>query len=142
MVLNVTFEKEQAINLLYNSMCNGGLSELAYSSVIVDWDSQHNFNNYQNAKNRLLKKGQNNICREDVWTEILLFGDTIQFTDYEGDEEIISLHLEDAIKNCNSLSVERKIELLELIDEDNCNADAFDYCNAIQLCLFGDVIYG
>lgn len=140
--MEITFSKEDAVKILFDSFCNGGLSELSYASIIVDWDSEHNNNNYQNAKKRLLEKGKTGICVEDVYIEILEFGDTIQFTDYEGDEELFNLHLEDALLNFNSLDSSDKIQLSKLADEDDFSTDCWDCFNAIQYALFGDVVYG
>jgi hypothetical protein len=140
--MEITFSKEDAVKILFDSFCNGGLSELSMASIIIDWDSDHNAKNYAHAKTRLLEKGKNELCYEDVCMEILEYGDTIQFTDYEGDEEIISLHLEDSLANFNSLDSNNKIELSKLLDDDDCSTDACDCFNAIQYALFCDVIYG
>lgn len=140
--MEITFSKQDAVKILFDSFCNGGLSELSMASVNIDWDSSHNDTNYNNAKKRLLDKGKKDICFEDVCIEILEFGDTIQFTDYEGDYDLFNLHLEDALVNFNSLDSETKIELSKLLDDDDCSTDAWDCFNAIQYALFGDVVYG
>jgi hypothetical protein len=140
--MEITFSKEDAVKILFDSFCNGGLSELSMASIVIDWDSSHNDTNYDNAKKRLLEKGKAGICVEDVYIEILEFGDTIQFTDYEGDCELINMHIEDALVNFNSLDYSVKIQLSKLADEDDCSTDAWDCFNAIQYALFGDVVYG
>jgi hypothetical protein len=140
--MEITFSKQDAVKILFDSFCNGGLSELSMASIIIDWDSDHNTNNYLKAKTRLLEQGKNELCYEDICMGILEYGDTIQFTDYEGDDEIISLHIEDALVNFNSLDSHTKIELSKLLNDDDCSTDAWDCFNAIQYALFGDVVYG
>lgn len=139
--MKIEFSKEDVERILFDSFCNGGLVELYHCSIQIDWESNPNSINYTNAKNRLIKR-EFNICREDVLIEILKNGDAIIFTDYEGDEEETLLMLDTALENINSIAYEDKIELAKLLDEDNCEADAWDYFNAIRYCLYKEVIYG
>ena len=146
--MKIQFEKKDAEKILYDSFCNGGLSELYYCGISVDWESNPNEMNYTNARNRLKEKQKENettiICIEDVYIEILKNGDSIIFTDNEGDEdgELIELRLDDALINFNSIKDENKIELAKLLDEDDCSTDAWDCFNAIQYALYKEVIYG
>ena len=142
--MKIQFEKQDLEQILYDSFCNGGLSELYYCGIAVDWESNPNAMNYTNARTRLKEKQKENetICIEDVYIEILKNGDAIIFTDNEGDDELIQLRLDDALLNINSINDENKIELAKLLDEDNCDADAWDYFNAIQYALYKEVIYG
>jgi hypothetical protein len=139
MKVDFLFDKEDTKKIIFESFCNGGLTELNCSSIIVDFDSIHNNRNYQNAKKRL--QGKQSVCFEDVCVEILSNGDTIEFTDYEGDDEIISLSLKTAEAYINSLDLDEKLELKKIIDEDT-SCDAWDYYNALQFCMFGEVVYG
>jgi hypothetical protein len=139
--MKIEFSKEDAEKILYDSFCNGGLGELSYSSVSVDWESQPNDINYVNAKKRLKESGVESICVEDIYIEILKNGDEIIFTDYEG-EELIPLKLDTALINFNSLSDADKMELAKLLDDDDCSTDAWDCFNAIQYALYGEVIFG
>jgi hypothetical protein len=139
--MKIEFSKQDAEKILYDSFCNGGLSELYHCSVSVDWDSKPNATNYANAKNRLKESGMSSICLEDVYIEILKNGDAIIFTDYEG-EELIQLKLDDALIKFNSLNDAEKIDLAKLIDEDDCSTDAWDCFNAIQYALYQEVIFG
>ena len=143
--MKIQFEKKDAEQILYDSFCNGGLSELYYCGISVNWESNPNATNYTNAKNRLKEKQKENetICIEDVFVEILKNGDAIIFTDNEDEDgELIELRLNDALNNINSINDDAKIELAKLLDEDNCDADAWDYFNAIQYALYKEVIYG
>jgi hypothetical protein len=143
--MKIQFEKKDAEQILYHSFCNGGLSELYYCGISVNWESNPNATNYTNAKNRLKEKQKENetICIEDVFVEILKNGDAIIFTDNEDEDgELIELRLNDALNNINSINDDAKIELAKLLDEDNCDADAWDYFNAIQYALYKEVIYG
>lgn len=137
--MRIEFSKNDVQKIIYDAFCNGGLEQLYYASVGIDWDSPSNSDNYSNSKNRLIEKGITDICREDIYMEILTNGDCITFIDFEADE-IINMNLDDAISNFNSLDLE-KLELAELLNED-CTADACDYCNAIQYALYGEVIFG
>ena len=143
--MKIKFEKKDLEQILYDSFCNGGLSELYHCGISADWESNQNHINYINARTRLKEKAKENetICIEDVYIEILKNGDAIIFTDDEGgSDELIELRLDDALLNINSISDENKIELAKLLDEDNCDADAWDYFNAIQYALYKEVIYG
>jgi hypothetical protein len=142
--MKIEFSKQDAEKILYDSFCNGALSELYFCGIEVYWENNPNAMNYTNAKNRLKEKQKENetICIEDVYIEILKNGDAIIFTDYEGgSDELIELRLDDALLNINSISDENKIELAKLLHED-CDADAWHYLNAIQYSLFKEVIYG
>lgn len=139
--MKIEFTKIDAEKILFDSFCNGGLTEMAYSNVSIDWDSKLNSTNYSNAKKRLQERGVTSICLEDVYIEILKNNDVIQFTDSEG-EELINLHIEDAVSNFNALKDEEKIDLAKLLDEDGCDTDAWDSYNAIQYALYGEVIFG
>jgi hypothetical protein len=139
--MKIEFSKEDAEKIIYDSFCNGGLTELYHCSISVDWQSKPNSINYGNAKHRLIESGNTSICLEDIYIEILKNGDAIIFTDYEG-EELIELKLDDALNNFNSLSDEEKIDLAKLIDDDNCSTDAWDCFNALQYALYKEVIYG
>ena len=140
MKMKIEFSKENAEKILYDSFCNGGLTELYHRSISIDWEINPNKINYANAKTRIKEKGISSICLEDIYIEILKNGDAIIFTDYEG-EELIELKLDDALNNFNSLSDEEKIDLSKLID-DNCSTDAWDCFNALQYALYKEVIYG
>lgn len=139
--MKIEFSKEDAEKILYDSFCNGGLTELYHCSISVDWQINPNKINYANAKNRLKETGISDFCLEDVYIEILKNGDAIIFTDYEG-EEVIELKLDDALINFNSLNDKEKIDLAKLIDYDNCSTDAWDCFNALQYALYKEVIYG
>lgn len=140
--MKIEFTKIDAEKIIFDSFCNGGLIEMQHSGVSIDWNSELNKTNYSNAKKRLEERGTTSICLEDVYIEILKNGDEIQFTDYEGDEELTNLNLEDAVANFNCLKDEEKIDLAKLLDEDGCDTDAWDCFNAIQYALYGEVIFG
>jgi hypothetical protein len=139
--MKIEFSKEDAEKILYDSFCNGGLTELYHCSIYIDFKINPNEINFANAKTRIKERGISSICLEDIYIEILKNGDTIIFTDYEG-EELIELKLDDALNNFNSLSDKEKIDLSKLIDDDNCSTDAWDCFNALQYALYKEVIYG
>ena len=77
--MKIQFEKQDAEKILYDSFCNGALSELYFCGIEVYWENNPNAMNYTNAKNRLKEKQKENetICIEDVYIEILKNGDAI-----------------------------------------------------------------
>jgi hypothetical protein len=138
--MEINFSQQDVEKILYDSFCNGGLDELCASSVCIDWDYSKNAFNYTSAKNRLVEQGEEDFCREDVYMEILTGGDSLIFTDYEN-EEVIYLSLSSVLLNFNSLDNESKMEVAQLLDEDN-SCDAFDCYNALQYALYSEVIFG
>ena len=138
--MKVEFEQQDVKTILYDSFCNGGLSELRYASVSIDWSVGSNKINYSEAKKRLLERiSDDSICYEDVMMEILSVGDSITFTDYEGEENYI-LTLKSAMNILNSLEEESKKDLITILT-DECNCDAWTYYNGLQLAMFGDIVY-
>ncbi len=142
--MTTTFNRFDLSKILFDSFCNGGLNELYHSSVLINWDEMPNHQNYSDAKSRLKIKKDNgtikSICYEDVLWEILDNGDALVFTDVEGEEQH-ELTLDSAFEKINNLSEENKMELVKVLkNEDDC--DGWTYYNALQLCLYGDVIFG
>lgn len=138
--MKVEFEQEDVKTILYDSFCNGGLSELRYASVSIDWNTKKNKANYLSAKKRLEKNKKDTICYEDVMIEILMAGDSISFTDYEGEQDFI-LTMQSVMNIFNSLGSEDKADLMTILT-DECSCDAYNYGNGLQLALFGEVVYG
>lgn len=139
--MKIEFSEEDVKKIIYDSFCNGGLIELANCSVQIAWDEEPNKSNYQEAKNRCkLKMEDGTICFEDVMLEILDSGEPIVFTDYEGEEQV-ELHIVTATKHLNDNSNLYKDLLLKLLDDD-ADYDAYDCWDALQLCLYGEVIFG
>ncbi len=138
--MKIEFSKEDVKQIIYESFCNGGLIELAHCSVQADWDSEPNHSNYQEAKKRCQETMEDgSICFEDIMIEILASGKSIVFTDYESDEQV-ELNLSKSIVNLND-NANNYFELLgNFLDEDG-DCDSFDCSDALQLCLYGDVIF-
>lgn len=136
--MKIVFNLEDTKRILLDSFCNGGLSELKFCSISVDWTSDFNHTNYVKAKSLLIEMGEENICYEDVMLQILINGDEIEFTDFENGETI-RLNLQTAHDNFNNLSEDEKIILINVLNED---FDAYDCFSALQYALYQDVIYG
>ena len=58
--MKIQFEKQDAEKILYDSFCNGALSELYFCGIEVYWENNPNAMNYTNAKNRLKEKQKEN----------------------------------------------------------------------------------
>ena len=144
--MKTTFSREDACKILFDSFCNGGIQELYYSNVIIDWDDSPNHHNYIDAKARLQEKDKSGICYEDVILEILrngdekTFGNVVVFKDVESIENH-ELTLNSALDKINSLPESQKKDLIKILNEDT-DCDAWTSFNALQLCLLGDVVFG
>jgi hypothetical protein len=138
--MKIEFSKEDVKKIIYDSFCNGGLIELANCSVQVDWDVETNHTNYIQAKERCQEKIEDGtICFEDVMIEILDSGKSIVFTDYEADESV-EINIETSIKNLND-NANNYFELLSKFLDEEGDYDSFDCSDALQLCLYKDVIF-
>lgn len=137
--MKIEFSKEDVKKIIYDSFCNGGLIELANCSVQVDWDAEPNHSNYIEAKKRCQEKmADGSICFEDVMIEILDSGKSIVFTDYEA-EETVELNLDSATTFINNNSSLYSELLLSIFNEDDY--DAYSCWDALQLSMYGDIIF-
>ena len=136
--MKITFNIEDATSILYYSFCNGGLSELSYSSVKLSYDVQ----DYIKVKKELTDSMPNSsICFEDVLIQILKSKNNLVFIDIEADETF-ELSLESALNNFNSLTDTKAVMDLMTILKDDGDADAYYCYDALQYALFGELIYG
>jgi len=130
--MKLILEKEEALAIIHSALCNGGLSELRYSGVVLDVSKE----DYQQAKQELLDGGEKDICREDVWVQILRAGKPLQFLDEEGDEAQ-EFNLDKAIEE---MSKEEALDVVNCIKEEQ--DDAYTGTELLQFCLYGEVIFG
>lgn len=130
--MKLILEKEEALAVIHSALCNGGLTELAYSGVKMCGNKE----NYEIAKQELIDGGKSDICREDVWAQILRSGKPLKFYDYEGEEEQ-EFNLDKAIEE---MSKEQAFDVVNCIREEQ--DDAFTGWELLQFCLYGEVIYG
>lgn len=130
--MKLILEKEEALTIIHSALCNGGLSELGACNVAIDVN-KHDRNQ---AVNELKESGKTDICREDVWTQILRSGKVLEFYDHEGEEEI-SFTLDKAIEE---LSKEEALDMVNTFKEEQ--DDAYTGFELLQLCLYGEVIFG
>lgn len=130
--MRILLEKEEALSMIHSALCNGGLSELRMCGVKLNVGQT----DYKEAKEQLLSDGKEDICREDVWVQILRSGKALEFLDYEGDEEQ-SFTLEKAIEE---MGKEDASEIILTYKEEQ--DDAYTAVELLQYCLYGEVIYG
>jgi hypothetical protein len=131
--MKIILEKEEALSIIHSALCNGGLSELECSGVVLNVSEK----DYQQAKQELIDGGKTDeICIEDVWTQILRAGKPLKFFDTEGDEEQ-EFNLDKAI---HEMSKEEALDLVVCIK--NEEDDGFTGWELLQFCLYGEVIYG
>tara|TARA_R110000796_G_scaffold135995_1_gene252043 strand:+ start:343 stop:765 length:423 start_codon:yes stop_codon:yes gene_type:complete len=140
--MKITINKSDARELMYESFCGGGLTELYYCDVIMGGENEEN---YGKARHLLLGEGKTDICLEDVYVKMLEeYG--ILFMD-ENEDKKIHLTLGLAKENIQKALDNKKTgafvsaEIMKIIPKYD-NADAWTYFNVLQLALFSEIIYG
>jgi len=92
---------------------------------------------YKAAKESLKAKGNTNLCREDVWMEILRIGKKLTVVDEEGDGEYTrSIELKDVHEKVQNTPSSHLIDIKEDRD-DAVTADCI-----IQTVFFDEIIFG
>jgi hypothetical protein len=130
--MKLILEKEEALSVIHSALCNGGLSELECSGVVINVTKE----DYAQAKQELIDGGASDICIEDVWAQVLRSGKPLQFFDEEGEEEQ-EFTLDKAIEE---MSKEEALDVVNCIREEQ--DDAFTGWELLQFCLYGEVIFG
>ena len=130
--MKIVLTKEELKNVIHTALCNG-LVQLSYSDIHINVDPKL----YDKAKYKLKKENPNTtICLEDIYCQILYNGDKLHFIDEEGDENA-SFDLEQAETNLSKEVANDHILAIIYENDDACNADAI-----LQICLYGEVIFG
>lgn len=130
--MKLILEPEEALSIIHSALCNGGLSQMESCGVILSVSNEE----YSNSRQQLVEGGKKDICREDVWVQILRTGKPLKFFDFEGNEEQ-EFTLDKAIEE---LGKEDAFDLVNtFIDEDD---DADTGFELFQLCLYGEIIFG
>jgi hypothetical protein len=122
-------EKEQ---FFFNAMCNG-LSSVNYWGFEIDYRGSE----YKLAKESLNNKGQNSVCIEDVFMQMLKMGFSIMFIDIECDGEYTTALTLNMVYN----NIE-KTPVNNLLNIHNEQDDASDADAVLQSVLFEEVIFG
>lgn len=130
--MKLILEKEEAIEIIYSALCNGGLIVLKESEVILNVSSK----DYQQAKNELIEAGKNDICLEDIYVQILRSGKSLCFFDHN-EEANVQFDINKAIEE---MSKEAAFNLIMAIK--NEEDDAYTGWELLQICLYGEIIYG
>jgi hypothetical protein len=127
-ILTDEFKKE----ILFNSLCNG-LGQIC-SYYDLQWDVSETF--YDEAKKELKEQKPNEaICIEDVLMKVLENGKSVKIIDLEN-EETHYLRLEDSLFKMDKLPL---WVINQFLDESD-DSDSADV--VLQICIFGEVIFG
>lgn len=122
----IDVDKDDIISIL-----SGFNSYSDYWCALLDWVND----NYNAARKSLLTKmNEKDICKEDVWAEILLQGNSLLITDDE--DQVHILTLENLIAGIN-LAFKNGF-----LDQNPENWDSSDCDIIIQCAIFKEVIYG
>ena len=115
---------KENFNHIVDLLANGLSDILGIESI--DFDEL----DYKQAKQELLDLGyeKDEICREDVWAQILFDGKPLLLTDEEDDEHKMFL------KNIESQNID-----WEWLED---NGDFYDNNAILQKAIFGEVVYG
>lgn len=134
MNLNATREEK---NKLVLACLEDGLPFFPAYGLTMTWEDGA----YERAKERLLgRMAQNEICREDVWAEIVAGGDDLIFLDEESDdEEVGRLNNTNIDANWGKLLNEAPRTVASYLSD---NYDSGDTDNLIQVLIFGRIVYG
>jgi hypothetical protein len=124
--MRLTLTQEEVENVVYCALCNGALTFFRGYDLSLDL----NKSNYEKYR----AEGQ---CFEDVLMAALRGGERLYFADDEGDEDA-SFSLQDAVEKLNGEHDFAK-NILNIIEETD---DANDGDVILQLCLYGDVVFG
>ena len=127
----VTMTKKYDSNDLSNIL-SGALTGCAYWCSDLDFEKT----DYDEAKESLKSKGNNNICYEDVLVEMLEMGKSLWFVDAEDADEMYELTLEKLL-NGIAMNCEKRPNDCDIDDGDDITMDSI-----IQYALFEDIIFG
>lgn len=141
--MKIILTDEDIIKLVYNAFVDGGLVEIGYSGVEIDF----NDNDYAKAKEVLKANPQNKdtICYEDVLKQLFKDG-KLQFKDindgkkYEFTIAVVRSNLETVLSSDGSYSLEATGYFIESLNP-NGNADAFTHWNILQYMLFKELLF-
>jgi len=122
--INLTNEKSE--ELFYNALC--GADVLSGYGLSLKYEKGE----YQNAKKLL----SDNVCREDVWMQILRSGGTLTLIDHEGDDEEHTITLKEVHERVQNTDLEY---LTQAINEDG---DGTTDDVILQTVFFNEVVFG
>jgi hypothetical protein len=151
MKIKIELNDNDVRELIYESFCNGGLQELAYSSIKIDWNDGCNKLNYAEAKGKLQRENPDKqFCYEDILTEMFV-DNGVYFRDYEdySDSKLFHFTFDLAKENlAKALSISDDSqqgdflskEIMKVLPVYN-DADAITYNNILQTAMYGEVVY-
>lgn len=151
--MKIQLENSDVKELLYDSFCNGGLTELYHCECLIDWENPINDTNYDKAK-ALLKKedADKSLCKEDILIKMveefgIVWKDHNESFKVDGEyTDTMNLTFDMAMKNLQkTLDEDEKGWFLGQVKQvipEYDNADAWTYFHILQGALFGEVIYG
>lgn len=127
--MKLVLTKEERDKVLYDILCNGGLSYLRSSDVTLDYSDEH----YKGVR----KEGD---CFEDVLLKIINSGGKLEFIDHDGGEFTRTLTRESLKQALTNVEDKHFCQLvLESLDE---QSDAETGYNLIQFIIYGKLIFG
>lgn len=131
--VTLTLTKDKSEEMFYNSMCNG-MHYMSGYGLVLDYDPIE----YKKAKSTLAENKAVNveICREDIWMQILRNGGTLTFVDEEGDDERHSITLKEVHERVQLADAQTILDML------NENDDAITADCILQTVFFKEIVFG
>jgi hypothetical protein len=131
--VTLTLTEDKSEEMFYNSMCNG-MHYMSGYGLVLDYDPIE----YKKAKSTLAKNKAVNgeICREDIWMQILRNGGTLTFVDEEGDDERHSITLKEVHERVQLADAQTILDML------NENDDAITADCILQTVFFKEIVFG
>lgn len=132
--MKIILNKEEVVEIIFNSLCNGLAYIRAYGLSVNITNSD-----YDKAKEEVMVLLDNSsvcITVEDILIHHLKMGRRLPFWDEEG-EEYSSFDLQKAIKNLQDEGAAKWIMQMLNEEDDAVTADCI-----LQFCLYGEIIFG
>jgi hypothetical protein len=131
--MKIILDNEESEKFFHNALCNS-MGEVCGYGLSFGYDGKE----YKAAAKKLKDESPNSeICREDVWMQILKDGGSLYLIDDEDDdEEKHIVTLKDVHKKVSEVDVRH---LTDMINE---NDDAYTGDAIIQTVFFGEIVYG
>jgi hypothetical protein len=131
--VTLTLTTDKSEEMFYNSMCNG-MHYMSEYGLVLDYDPIE----YKKAKSTLAENKAVNgeICREDIWMQILRNGGKLTFVDEEGDDERHSITLKEVHERVQLADAQTILDML------NENDDAITADCILQTVFFKEIIFG
>ena len=124
--MKIILTQKEALEYFHNALCNG-MDYITGHGIAITWNKRE----YQEARKDLKL-----ACHEDVLIQILKDGGRLYLQDYEGDEERVSIILQDVYNRVGNTPIEHLSDMI------NGQDDAITSDVIIQTVFLQDIIYG